>query len=536
MSVSEPIFDEAVDVGFLAAPLRILGETRCADQVIRLKAPRGTDPRETPLDATYHHEWAHYIQYSATPIGILLSSFRRACVKALSNALLKSPIEFTENRKDPSDSDGMDYWGRLDRLNRNWDAWRPDWYIVERRSVREVTSAHLEPRGLLVNLAGLDGHFRLPIGPKQIFEAWAWLVEQMYLIAFEQADDRFTIPRGADSLIYTWPIWAYASQHDVPIESIDITTAFQLLPPLFVSCFYDSRILDLEGPGVSDPFQECVATLKHRGVTCGRLFWQMLHDHHRFDRSMPIGRSMDQYLTGLGVPSLSMMLESTRMLLKRMITIHEENSQQASDYARERGGVANLLHDMVERELLDTSARNLAVVAEDLERALSMPLALRDQMEAAVCAIEMEDHFAWVIVHLGQPFAGERKLVADNRVRLRQQLAIFEHVLFQFAHGTHVGCYGSPEWRIPINACPSAVACMGLKDKHGLGFCVDADWRRKVASILSPVFAHSDTPLTDNEVPGISTAIDELWQWISTEEAANSVIDLPILGIPLPES
>ncbi|MGH9089789.1 MAG: hypothetical protein ACRDZR_00170 [Acidimicrobiales bacterium] len=534
--MGEPSFDNAIDVGLLATPLRILGETRCADQVIRLKAPPGADPREIPLDATYHHEWAHYVQYSATPIGILLSSFRRACVKALSNALVKSPIEFAANREDLSESDGTDYWGRLDRLNRNWDAWRPDWYVIERRSVREVTSAHLDPRGLLVNLAGLDGQFWLPVGPKQIFEAWAWLVEQMHLVAVEQADRRFMIPRGADSLIYTWPIWAYASQHDLPIESIDIATAFQFLPPLFVSCFYDSRILDLEGRGISDSFQACVAILKDRRVSCGRLFWQMLHDHHRFDRSVPISRSMDQYLTGLGIPSLSTMLESTGLLLERMIIVHEENAQQASDYARERGGVANLLHDMVERELLDTSVRNLAVIAKNLERALSMPLALRDHTEAAVCAIEMEDHFAWVIVHLGQPFAGERKVVADNRVRLRQQLAIFEHVLFQFADGKHVGCYGSPEWRIPINACPSAVACMDLKDKHGLGFCVDADWRRKVASILSPVFAHSDTPLTDKEVPGITAAIDELWQWIRTEEAANSVIDLPILGIPLPRS
>jgi hypothetical protein len=530
--VSQP--DGAAAGGGIGRPaeIAILGETRAADQVIQLRLRDPSAPLDSVLDATFRHEWAHYLQFSTTSIGILLSSYRRSCVAALVNAVIESPTGVREGSGDPNSGATAEYWRRLAALKQNWLSWHDEWFAIGQRAARDVRSVRMEPDGLVVTLEGLAGEFRLPIGPKQIFEGWAWLVEKTYQIGARNLVERVAPSRGADALLYTWPLWVLSGQYDTALEDLRLSDAMgRLLPLLFAASFYDQRVLRIEGTGVAPEFAEAIDVLAERNVTCGRLFWQLLRDQKRGPWALPRSDVLDDALAGMGLPRLSSIVAATQALVGQMAAVQDRDTEEAIAKARRLGFAPQLLHAMVERDLLTTTAQNLAVVAEHLDAALLTPLELIDAIEPAVCAIDKGDHYVWISAHFGPRLAGDERAVADNRVRLRQQLSMFEHVFFQYVYGGHLGCYGSPEWRIPINACPAATACMALPQKRGIEFCVDADWRRKVASILAPAFEHSGTELTDGNVPGISAAAREFDEWVRSDQAADGEIDSAVLGI-----
>jgi hypothetical protein len=485
------------------------------------------DERGVESEATYLHEWAHYVQFSATPVGILLSCFRRRCFATLVDAIVASPHAGRGAALDV-------YLEGLERFNLNWRTWRDDWYVVKNLDRRSVASVRLELDQMVVELDGLDGVFTLPIGPAQIFEAWAWLVEQQYRV-LEGAEFRFT--RDPRQLIYTWPLFALADRQGIPVEQLDLISALsQLLPYLFVSCFYDGTALSSDGKGVRPAFKTMVDELGARGVTSGRVFWQLLRDRPLTGREKPgaVCPALDEFLGRSGLPALNAMLDQTKMFVATLAEAFEQALGETVAKALEQGGLPELYMTHAEIDLLNTSARNLEVIEQHIEVALMAPVYLRWKVEPAVCAYDNGDHYVWS-VNAYRRLTEEEMIVFEVRSKLRQQLAIYEHIVEQYVAGAHLGCYGSPEWAVPINACPVAAECLARTARRGIEFCVDPDWRIKVVEVLSAITGESNDQITDHLVPGFAAALGEYIE-IFRDDAINDarLLDTRLLGLRIP--
>lgn len=511
--------------------LRVLGETRCADQVLRL--PKSGDG-DWALDATFCHEWAHYFAFSATAVGILLSGYRRRCYEALIGAVAESPVGARRATTRPGAGAASSlYLQRLEEFNKNWLTWSNDWHVIGRRKTREVDDVNLTPNGLHVRLLGLDGVFRLPIGPSQIFESWAWLVEVLFRVDVEEQSPG-EISHRPEALIYTWPVFALAKRRETNVDTVDLyEAANELVPHLFACLFFDGRVMSAEGKGIPSEFREVAEGLVGRGVTAGRLYWQLMRDQPLVARDAEIPATLDQYLVRIGLPPLSSMVAATTTLVESTRAAFEAALDEMKTEAAARGGVLETTHIAVELELLRTSAGNLQKVASHIDVALSAPILLMPYLEPPICAIEYETHYKWIVApHFGRSAASFRHQTA--RVVLRQQWAMYEHIIEQFVFGSHVGCYGSPEWPLPLNVCPAADACLALTERHGIEFCVDADWRRKVASVLSPALDTSGETIVDNDLPGFGAALSEYESWLHeprTRDDSDEDFDAFVAGL-----
>jgi hypothetical protein len=478
--------------------LRVLGETRCADQVLRLPV---SDANELALDGTFFHEWAHYVEFSATPVGILLSSYRRRCFEALLKAVAESPLSARRASTGGGDAGAYGrYLGRLEAFNQNWLTWSADWHVVRDHSRRDVRTVELTPNGLIVELDGLDGHFKLPVGASQVFEAWAWLVETIHRFGANEDPPR-AISRSPEQLIYLWPLHALAERQGTTIEDLDLyDAAVQLLPHLFTSLFYDQRVLAAEGEGVPSEFIQVGRELGARNVTIGRLYWQLVRDRRVV--GVESAGALDRYLSDIRLPGLSRVLVATRAMVAATLSSYYDAIDELQERAAALGGWADITWLYVELELLRTSLFNLEAIGSHLDIALNAPLLLRHRLRPPVCALDCGSYYKWVVAAAGDPGSPAWR-EQRGRVMLSQQWAMYEHVLEQFAFGSHLGCYGSPAWDLPLNACHAAEACLKLKTRDGISFCVDQDWRLKVASVLAPAFDVAGETMSDADVAGI---------------------------------
>jgi hypothetical protein len=172
---------------------------------------------------------------------------------------------------------------------------------------------------------------------------------------------------------------------------------------------------------------------------------------------------------------------------------------------------APLLGDILaEVDILQTSVWNLDTVRANADRALVSPLLLDDDLVPPVCAVERPKGYDWfsVVPLSDQPhprWGGQ----TDSRIILREQLSIMEHVLMQLAFGEHLACYGSIDWKLPINFCAVAEQCRALPNKRGIEFCVETAWRQTIGQIVQGLFNQHGAEPPKDLIPGISEAVQE---------------------------
>ncbi len=379
-----------------------------------------------------------------------------------------------------------------------------------------MRSVGLHPGALDVRLSGLEGRFRLPIGPAQIFEAWAWLVEMQYrtLIAGEPVRQ---ISRDPSELTYAWPVFALAARRGTPVESLPLHyVGIELLCYLLTSLFYDHRVMAAEGDGTPTSFHPLQQDLERRGATAGRVLWQLLRDDPlaKPRSATSLIDVMDDSLRGARLPELSWVAcRDAAPSRDHAARVRGRPAERPSGSKRAASSARSALR-MGEIDLLGTSTRNLHVLASKVDTALAAPTALLDDFEPAIVVSERSGCHEWsVVVRQDLPEAERR--VLDVRSRLRQQIAIYEHILEQFVSGAHLGCYGSPEWHLPINACPHAAACLALDVRRGIEFCVDDDWRLKVTAVLSAVAEPAGEAIGEDLVPGLQDAAKLYDRWLA---------------------
>ncbi len=501
--------------------LKILADTRCADQVIRLtnEALENTPGRSIGQNDVFRHEWVHYLQFSGTPTGVMLSYFRRNCFNLLKQTLIDSP---------KGKYDTKPFCDKLAMFKTLWEAWPPNWYSAGVANPLPVSAVRLELDGLHVELSGSNFEFRLPIGLQAVYEALAWCA------AILESDDfdMQVVPKTADYLLYTWPLWVLASRQSSSIDSIKREDIAGVLPLLFIACFYDHRVLPAPNPGLAESFMSIRRDLEKRNVTTGRFIWQIFRDYERFWKQRPSLGNVNSYLGQIGLPSIGLMLEETVETVRRSLTHTEEFFSQMS--ASMKGGTILIADDMVaEIDLLRTSIVNLEIVNEQFDRALLSPLLLLPDLVPAVCSIERPDGYDWFSVTFQDGPQHHDASQVDNRIILREQLSITEHVMMQAAFGTHLGCYGSIDWRLPINNCPATRDCMNIPDKIGIKFCVDPAWRQRVGMILDGLCGHHNTPPPESVFPGITAAVKEYRKVLRGDDPdiARAKIDFDQLGL-----
>lgn len=504
--------------------LQVLADTRCADQVIRLTrdATSMTSSGNIEITTAVRHEWMHYFQFSATPTGVMLSQYRRDCFASLKIAL-------TQSVGDNFDFDIFEE--DLDHFKSMWQAWPPNWYEVERTGPHDISKVILRADGLHVNLVGSRLWHRLPIGHHSVYEAHAWCASA----AFNDETDP-AIPKGADHLLYTWPAWVLADLTHRRIEEItaaDISTA---LPILLSSICYDYRILPGPGPIMSVEFQAIREELAGRGVTIGRLVHQLFSDYQRFWENIPLCNETNSYLTRIGLPTISTMLEQTADMTKLMIEDREHFVESAPDEAGP-GHIPYINDVLAEIDLLRTSLSNLELVAIGpvTNLALHSPLHLIAGLVPPVCALEDSQGYRWFSFSTSKESPWKDQ---GERIVLRQQLSITEHVLMKLAFGSDLACHTGVEWKLPINACPAAADCMALISKRGIEFCVDPAWRSVIGLLIPGIFNHKNVDPSEQEFPGIREAILEAQRILKGNDPnhTQSPIDYGRLGLPNPWS
>lgn len=479
--------------------LRILGDTRAADQVVRISKESGDRLVAGEADNTIAHEWIHYFQFSVSPTGILLSQYRRTCM----NTLLEATVAGASERR------FEEFLAKLDRFRRNWSRWPHNWYSVGQLEDRPIESARLDSEGELeVQLVGLDGFFRLPVGVHQIFESWAWVAAAIRDVISDGLNNTISVPRDAASLVYTWPFWCLAHEIGCDIESLDLSSVFGLMPLFFITSTADHKILSFEAPRTSG-LRDIQKELARRNITMGRLFWQLLRDLGRTNRSLQSPIDFDRYLQRIGVPSPSVILRGTRRLLAEIAQINAEQTLALTSTWAKEGKTFFNLHLLAEADILEVSIQNIDTVLGSPEAAYAYPFRLTSRLIDPVCAIAGPRGYQWGSAGFGttrsQPYEE-----TNARILLREQLSIMEHFLMKLAFTNDLACYGA-DWPLPIDPCEHAHSCMSRTDRSGLAFCEDVAWRRKVASLLRAVeYAQPTGFLSESSIPGITRALKDL--------------------------
>jgi hypothetical protein len=499
--------------------LKVLADTRVADLVIRLTADEGNSIRRTgQLTAAYLHEWMHYFQFSVTPVGILMSQYRRSCFLVLRNYFstdgISSPDEFVE---------------QLASFKANWQAWSFDWYVIGDTRTRDVSRVWLRPDGLRVQLNDLSGTFSLPLGVHALFEAWAWCAEQLYSHTANYVS--FEIPKSPDLLKYTWPMWVLADITGKDIDSLDSADLVGVSPILLIAAFYDRTVLSCSGPGTAPKFASAVTELEHRNVTIARIIWQMFRDYRKFWNVHLSLENTDTYMRGIGLPALSTMLDCTNDLLRQSAQICREHIENDQRRYSDQGLTPMMDDTLAEYDILNVSGKNMEIVIGEFDDVLQSPYMVAPKMAPPVCAVEAPDGFEWSTIGFGAQAEAPWREQNESRLLLREQLSITEHIMLQHAFGEHLGCYGSPDWRIPINQCPHALTCMELSTRRGIEFCVDPAWRQKVAYVLQATANAQGIDLADDITPGITDATRELQERFRTPSIDSARPDLSTIEI-----
>jgi len=491
--------------------------------VIRLTADAAASTKNSgELTATYVHEWMHYFQFSVTSIGALLSQYRRECFRALLNS-------FADDVKEAASQE--EFVRRLELFKMNWEAWPSGWHLGTNGVSQTVSEASLRPDGLHVRLDHPNIWYTPVIGAHALFEAWAWCGT---LLLFPD-DAHLKVPKTADSLMYTWPLWAIGDSTDRSIDSLNIQDVIRIMPIMFVVSFYDYRILSCTGRQIPTSFKDLVSELERRKVTVGRLIYQFFRDYTRYWSRPPSLPGIDAYLTDIGLPALSTMLDYTQEILQRSVEV--AGNQLAEDLAKqEKAGMisVNRWASAAEFDILKVSADSLSTVRHDIENVLAAPYVVGRKIAPPVCAIETPMGYDWATIGFGALSESKWSGQHNSRNLLRQQLSILEHVLVQHAFGSHLACYGSPDWQLPINHCPHTQNCMGLSERRGIQFCIDPSWRQKVAAIVVGIGNAQQIELSDSVVPGIMEAARELEATLRGASVPfdQAAIDLEQLGIP----
>ncbi len=361
-------------------------------------------------------------------------------------------------------------------------------------------------------------------------------VQYRTLIASEPIPE---ISRDPRELTYTWPLFVLAARRGALVETLrvqDVTT--DLLCYLMTSLHFDHRVMEAEGVGVPASFKGLQQDLEKRGATAGRVLWQLLRDD-------PLAKSgstsslvdiMDSALTRAKLPELLSVIGETQRLVDTTRRAFEDGLKSELQEASNRQAIPDTLLMLGEIDLLQTSSRHLHVVASKLNTALGAPTALFADFDPAVVVYERPTHYEWSVVVPGDLPEAERR-VLDARARLRQQIAIYEHILEQFVSGSHLGCYGSPEWPLPINACPHSATCLGLDVRAGIEFCVDDHWRRKVTVVLSAAARAAPEAISDEVVRGFRNAAELYDAWLSGVRRGSDegLLETDWLGLPAHE-
>ncbi|WP_405962400.1 hypothetical protein OG713_03730 [Streptomyces sp. NBC_00723] len=482
--------------------LQVLADTRCADHVIRLTEEAAAihpDTNTIEMSEVFLHEWVHYFQFSGTVCGIMLSQYRRNCFTSL-----KSSLAGSGQRETVADDHLLEpFFNGLASFRGYWEAWPDDWYKVESAGRRDVREVRLRGDALQVTLEDSALTFTLPIGLHAVFEAHAWCAARL-----SQADQ--PIPRGADSLVYTWPLWLRAVATGVNIDELPGEEIGGVLPLLLIACNYDYRLMPQKVEAFPDEFLELWDELTRRKVTVGRLVFQVFSDYERFWKNPLSMAGVDAYLSGIGLPPLSRMLEQAAKVLEVPLRGHlRDLADLPKNTFRENLVLADDI--FVEIDLLRTSIANLHTIQAMGDHALASPIFLCRDLVPVVCAMEKTEGYQWFSITPFTDVPSERWGVQGSRVILREQLSISEHVLMQVAFGANLACYGSFDWRRPIDPCPMAEECMNRPDKRGISFCEEPAWRRLIAVHVSGVFniALDSAEAPEGLIPGIGEAMRE---------------------------
>jgi hypothetical protein len=471
------------------------------------------------LSDTYIHEWMHYLQFSATPIGILLSQYRRNCFLHLRNSYAGVKTETPEG-----------YIDEFARFKLNWESWPSTWYQAEKTKDRRVAEVVLRVDGLHARLVDSELWFRLPIGAQAVFEAWAWCATALHSTL---DGERIEIPLNAGALLYTWPIWVMASITNRDVETFERTDVVGVTPILCLATFFDYRILSCSLDAVIPLFSAIVDDLRKRNVTIGRFVYQLFQDYKRIWRTPPSIEKFDLYITQLGLPSIFDLMDCVAKIIQEVAAQLAIDVETSSDFAARTGRTALHSEALAEADILNVTAANFDVIRNDLNIAILFPTLLGSKLAPPVCAIENPNGYLWATVGFGS-ISDRWSKQSDSRVILRQHLSINEHILLQYAFGSHLACYGSADWRQPINPCPDAIKCLGLKSRRGIEFCTDLAWRVRVAELLGAISNAVNSEPSDSVTPGIEKAASEYDAVIKGELALPggvTPIDLEVLGV-----
>ncbi|WP_280385769.1 hypothetical protein [Nocardia wallacei] len=511
---------------FDSALSKVLADTRCADQIIRLSSDEipTIAPGQGNLPDSFMHEWTHYFQFSTTPTGIYVSQYRRNCISTLRNIVLQHGAD--EVFMQP-------FIDRMDLFRSVWQSWPRHWHQLTNSEPKYISSATIRPDGLHVQLQDVEITTRLPLGMHALYEAYAWCAS-----AFFGSEDLVgAIPREADLLIYTWPIWALADNLDRDVNQLTASDIVGLLPLLLIACSYHHPALPTNASWHTRRFIESSEILRERNVTVTLMVWQLLRDYQRFwNRPLSIG-NVDSYLERVGVPSLSTVLELTAESIAKMSEL-STSLLHDSQYSLQNGQIGYTVDQLAEIDILQATAANLAVLRNNIDGALISPLMLVRDLAPPVCAVERPNGYEWfsmtALADEPHPAWSDQ---TDSRILLREQLPIIEHMLMQLVFGSNLACYGPFDWRLPINPCPAAQECMSLTNKRGIEFCVDSAWRRKIAELVAAIHNYRATDPSEDDIPGITAATDEyrsLVRRILQGEQPPPTYDLSKLGINYP--
>jgi len=389
-----------------------------------------------------------------------------------------------------------------------WEAWPHDWHAIRDTGRHTIAGADLRLDGLYAKVAETGLCIRLQIGLHSVYEAMAWCAAK---VGFN-ADGPVTVPKEADALVYTWPLWILAAQTGRAVDSFGKSDLLELLPLLSIACHYDFRLILVGDLSEATSFGKIRADLKSRNVTVHRVVWQLFRERERFWSKPLTASNTDTFLADLGLPPLSLMLKQAAEFMRQVYEERRKHLEATGEEAEQRG-ISLLLGDVeAEMDLLQTSAENIDAIREQPDLALASPLVLASTLAPPPCAIDRPDGYAWMYMTISDdqaPLEHSALEDYDRRIMLRQQLSISEHVLMQMAFGTHLGCYGSSDWKLPINQCPAAAACAAIPGKRGIDFCVDLDWRRVVGTLVPAVFNRANTDPSEERFPGITKAVRE---------------------------
>jgi hypothetical protein len=494
--------------------LKVLGDIRTSDQVIRLNVVKdGGDPvtedEHRPSGelwegrGAYIHEWSHYLQFSATPLGIVLSKLRReSFVYLMQTAGLMNdapmPKAHHVNANKPASEEFEAYIRTLEFLRSVWNPWPENWFCQLGTSSNRVGHVEVTPSGLRVNLEEGTGVFTLPLGPQQIFEAWAWLEEQIHNRLMD-----VDIDYRPENLLYTWPVHLVIGIMGTPyVEGRKASVFLDLIGLLLAASFYDTFAWSY------DPFNKCKIgeLLLKKDTRIARVIYQLFRNYAVYDSALhqetiqDFGVAFENYLTGNGLPALREALADLRGVVEGFIQ-KEEQSFRSHHVSKQ--GRFNLIDGNLRSEIdqLKVTAKNLAAMDDNLYKVIIDPYTNAELFEPPLCAEFNGRFYDWKIYT--DIFKWKDRDFDDDfrRLYLRQGgFTFLEHIVHQVMFSEHIACYGSPYWPHPLENCDFVKECVQLSGKAGIEFCKEPHWKGLVAGHLA---ALAETFANESKYEGV---------------------------------